>query len=540
MTAQATDEAATETTGGGTPIVEEVADSDVEVVDERPAAPPAVRPESTALDRAAQEMLATPGAPGRDEFLVLATTARLLSMSRGAPAQVRDDPWLAFHMALIGRDFGISPSAAIAQIDVIGEGADAQLAPSPELMNGQIKRLGLGSIVPAHNTERECYAVAMEPGGRLDPRCSRIWPEHVEADSIGGPCRCTHDRILGEYHFTWEEAQAAGLVKDGCEPFAHSTDCLRGGQGSKGKRCRQGYRTYPKRMMWWRAAGYCADDYFPEASVGLYTPEELGAVVDPDTGRMVDPGSVDLPEGFDPPERPHNPADDVVADATDETDPDLAADARDLTARIEAVKQVGGDPLAALRDLWEQEDEEGRRKTPPWLHPGFRRRHLTRARAVVKSVEDKIKRGEWGEDAKVAWADASAAGAGFGIGQGTGEPAPGSPSPHHLARERAAREAAATGSDAEDGPRTPETAADGDGDDTPESAETATSGDEAPESGDENGTSDPPDGDDPAREACIGCGKPIKSTADGRNHPGPNGRAGEPHRSWHRSCAPFD
>lgn len=586
----------TDAVEGGGPPVAEAPDVRpiVEVVDRPAGAPPAVREEPTALERAADELLATPGAPGRDEFLVLATTARLLSMSRGAPAQVRNDPWLALHMALIGRDLGISPSAAIAQIDVIGEGDDAQLAPSPELINGQVKRLGLGSVVPCRSTPDECIAVALAPGGRIDPRCRRTYPEHVHAfvgggsdecdgcgeehrhpvhAMAGGPCSCTHDRIFGDYHFTWAEAIGAGLVDERCTPYEHwaKPNAPAGQEWKRENRCkcRQGYRTYPKRMMWWRAAGYCADDWFPEASIGLYTPEELGAVVDPDTGRMIDPGTVELPEGFEKHVPPPPPSEDVVSEATADTDPGLVAERDAMAARIAAVMAAGEAATNAMGDLWKQTDGEGRRKTPPWGHVDFRRRHLARARAVLTSVERDLSRGSFGEVAAAAWSEASST-----------EPdadTPAAKSAHDLARERAARAAAPAddATEADEALTAPETPATDDGGGTPDAASEAQDGHEEASTCETCGVpaggtclaevheladvadaareqvaatlpltapaeDEAPNADDPDRPNCLGCDKPIKTTADGRNHPGPNGRANTPHRSWHRSCAPFD
>lgn len=359
--------------------------------------------EPSALERAATELMDTPGAPGRDEFLVLATTARLLSMSRGAPKAVRNDPWLAFHLALIGRDLAISPSSAIAQVDVIGEGDDAQLSLSPELMNAQIARLGLGRILKVASSAEACTAVAVAPGGRIDVRCARTWPEHVESETR--PCACTFDRILGEVEFTWADAQQARLADSACQsPTEHTAICMSGGNGSRGKRCHQGYRTYPKRMMWWRAAGWCQSDYFPEASLGLYSPEELGAVVDPETGRPYDPATVALPEGFDPPEAPHDPSMDPLCDV----EPDVCAD---LRARIDRLSAFAG-PKAALREMWTAptgQDGDG----PPALPPFARllRRHMAKAVAMVRSVEQRVQRGEWGDDDREAWIAASTAAA---------------------------------------------------------------------------------------------------------------------------------
>lgn len=398
----------TMTTTADRPAVEVV---QPEVVAE-PDALPAVPPPPSALERAAHELMETPGAPGRDEFLVLATTARILSMSAGAPAAIRNNPWLAFHLALIGRDLGISPSAALQQIDVIGYDErtnnydKAQLSLSPELLNGQIRRLGLGSIVPAASSADACTAVALAPGGRLDPRCARIWPEHVPDGTPGGPCRCTLDLVLGEHTFTWEDAQQANLADSACVgPKSHTAACLNGGSGTSGKRCHQGYRTYPKRMMWWRAAGYAASDYFPEAGLGLYSPEELGAVVDPETGRPVDPGDVELPEGYEPPPEPHNPALDPLCDA-------LPDDCADLRARIDRITAAGGGASQALREMWTAptgENGEGPPTLPPFAR--LQRRHKGKAVAMVRSVEARIKRGEWGDDVKAAWSEATQAAA---------------------------------------------------------------------------------------------------------------------------------
>jgi hypothetical protein len=51
-------------------------------------------------------------------------------------------------------------------------------------------------------------------------------------------------------------------------------------------------------MMGWRAMGFCVHTHFSQASLGLYSAEELGAAVD-DNGRAIDPTTVDLPEGYE-------------------------------------------------------------------------------------------------------------------------------------------------------------------------------------------------------------------------------------------------
>lgn len=220
-----------------------------------------------ALVAATEAALSQPGIAGRDEFLSLAMQSRILSMSGAAPKLVRDDPHLAFHIALVGRDLGISPSAALELIDVLDTKSGPKLSLSPQLMNGQLRRLGLGSVRPLKRTKDSAIAGAYGPDGIL----------------------------LGESEFTWEDAVMAELADDRCEPGKH----WRPNNGQGKCTCNMGWKRYPKRMLWWRAAGFAADDYFPEASLGLYQPEALGAMVDED-GRPIDPTTVALPEGYEP------------------------------------------------------------------------------------------------------------------------------------------------------------------------------------------------------------------------------------------------
>ncbi len=221
----------------------------------------------SAIEAAAEAALLMPGVPGHAEFLTLAATARMLCLSGAAPKPVRGNPHLAFHIALVGRDLGISPTAALELIDVLDTKAGPRISLSPQLMNGQLRRLGLGAVRPIKRTLTEAIAGAYDPDGLL----------------------------LGESEFTWEDAVTAGLADERCEPNRH----YRPNSGNDRCKCNQGYRAWPKRMLWWRAAGFCADDYFPEAGLGLYSPEALGAVVD-EHGRPIDPSTIELPDGYQP------------------------------------------------------------------------------------------------------------------------------------------------------------------------------------------------------------------------------------------------
>jgi hypothetical protein len=287
----------------------------------------------SAIERAAEAAVMMPGVPGRDEFMSLAMQARILSLSGAAPQAVRDNPHLAFHIAMVGRDLGISPSASLELIDVIRGKWDStakqyeyRLSLSPQLLNGQIRRLGLGSIRPVERTNERALAVALDPHG----------------EPLGPPSE-----------FTWEDARMASLVGPECKPGDHKTVTKqRSGGGSYTTcGCNQGYITYPKRMLWWRAAGFAADDYFPEAGLGLYSPEALGAVVD-EEGRPIDPASVELPEGYGG-EIESSTSDDAATSTTpDEPPPGDPERAWELQRKIHALPD---EQRAQMAERWKEQ-----------------------------------------------------------------------------------------------------------------------------------------------------------------------------------------
>lgn len=316
-----------------------------------------------AVEAAADAALAFPGVPGRDEFLALAMQARMLSLSGAAPEAVRDNPYVAFHVSMVGRDLGISPSAALELIDVITTKHGPRLSLSPQLLNGQIRRLGLGEILKKSESYEGVVAVAVGPRG-IDRRCRLTWRQDVHADD----CDCD---ILGESVFTWEDAQVAGLVSKACEATQHKQNCS----------CGFGWKNYPKRLMWWRASGFAADDYFPEAGLGLYSPEELGAVVDVE-GRPIDPASVELPDGYTAPKTGSG----VAGDETGElADPDA------LWLIQERARALPNDQRAALNERWTNLPRL--KSFAPWRLPASR---LALVESLLKGCEGQAKAlGEW-------------------------------------------------------------------------------------------------------------------------------------------------
>ena len=311
---------------------------------------PADQRRNDLIDEAAHAAITTPGVPDRQEFMTLAMTAKMLCLSGAAPKAVQNNPYVAFHIAMVGRDFDISPSAALNLIDVIETGGKTTLSLSPQLLNGQIRRLGLGSIVPKERTTERCVAVAVGSNGE----------------------------ILGESEFTWEDARMAGLVGEGCEPGAHVTKTMKRRDNSTYQACgcNQGYITYPKRMLWWRASGFAADDFFPEASLGLYSPEALGAVVD-EEGRAIDPAHVALPQGYEDPKA-------EAERKRAETDPPAPEDEqKQLALRVDLLPD---EEKAELRAKWKQNGKLAGHK-PDALSVSQNRLAVS----MVKGMENKAK-----------------------------------------------------------------------------------------------------------------------------------------------------
>jgi hypothetical protein len=341
--------------------------------DLEPIAPDVGR--DSALVAAAEAALAAPDAIDHSEFWALAAQARILCMSGAAPPAVRRDPHLALHLALVGRDLGISASASLELIDIIetrrGSG-EYRLSLSPQLMNGQLRRLGIGCILPAERTNTRCVAVAFGPGGP-DRRCTRTGVvAHVD------DCACD---VLGTSEFTWEDARIAELVGPNCQPGQHVKDQTRSSNGRTWKvcGCNQGYVTYPKRMLWWRASGFAGDDYFPEAGLGLYSPEALGSSVD-EHGRPIDVESVELPPGYEPAAvgAGSSPS---SAPAERMADPD---ELWELQARLHALPEGHKDDLKAK---WVDEDSRLR----GWKPHEMPHRLLPTFRAMVNSHWGKAK-----------------------------------------------------------------------------------------------------------------------------------------------------
>lgn len=90
-----------------------------------------------------------------------------------------------------------------------------------------------------------------------------------EQDDKGAPfaCSVTMERVNGLGHtvrFTMDDAQRAGLVRDG-----------------------GAWISYPANMLRWRALGFCADIVFPDVIGGMKRSDEFGAAISED-GDIID------------------------------------------------------------------------------------------------------------------------------------------------------------------------------------------------------------------------------------------------------------
>jgi len=227
-------------------------------------------------------------------------------------------PHDVFMVLLTGRDLGIPLTTALRQAYVI----DGKVTVAPALRLAKVRQMGLGRVVPHPDSNLANYgAMALDVNGT--PLGPPVW-------------------------FGWEDAQIAGLVDEDCHvaPSGRTIDhrdraanpADRKDKGEKCK-CKDNWKRYPQRMLWWRAAGYCADDYFPEAGLGIYSPDELGAVTDAE-GRPIDVTHVEMPPGW---ERP-GPKEEPIVD-------------EETVARLQrAIGTFTDDEKTRLKAMWVERD----------------------------------------------------------------------------------------------------------------------------------------------------------------------------------------
>jgi hypothetical protein len=283
--------------------------------------------------------------PDRQQFLTMAATARMLSLSPAAPKAMRN-PYVAFHVVMLGRALDLDPATAMNLIDAIGDSDKLQLSLSPELLVARVEMKGLGHVELLWATKTRAAAVALTPDGRVvrDPKTGEVIEVQGER---------------GRVEFDWDMADDAELVDDRCvwdQEADVVTHWVKPGTNGRGwsnntpNSCKCGsYKKHPGRMMGWRAMGFCVHTYFPEASLGLYSAEELGASVD-EAGRAIDPTTVELPEGYETTTT-------IGTTAVDDTTPATPEQIADIRWRVAQLPEAQRD---AFTKRWTEKVNEGR------------------------------------------------------------------------------------------------------------------------------------------------------------------------------------
>lgn len=313
--------------------------------------------------------------PNDHELATLAQMAVTIAGAKTAPRALQGNPNDAFLVMLTARDVGVGLTTAVREFHVI----DGKVTLSPKVKLAMVHQQGVGDVYP-HQGPRQVlqpdgtYATRLCPCGLDDPPNNdqrATW--HAERKDQPG--------ILHGSTFTLEMA-ARVSAKEGGRTITLAEKST--------------WKQYPQRMLSWRALGYLLDDVFPEVGTGLYSPDEMGAVTDEDGVPLIDVvGQADPVRGTAAP-RGHNQP--PPPPASDE-------DRDEIRGRIDALAAHDTEARAALLGLWTTEREDGSPALPPLNR--LLASQVSKARAMVASIETRAKAGEWGPWAAESPGDAS-------------------------------------------------------------------------------------------------------------------------------------
>lgn len=206
-------------------------------------------------------------APG--EWQAMREQAKALVSSRFLPKAV-DTPEKAIAVMMTGRELGIGPMQALRCVHII----DGKPTLAAELIAALVLRRVPGSVLEvAESTNERCVIVAARP-----------------------------NRPERQFTFTLEDAKAAGLlIKDN-------------------------WKKYPRAMLRSRAITEAARAVFPDATMGVYDPDELGAVTNEQGEIVVEPT----------PARPPR----ITTHAEPDEDPDGRGDPQLQARFMEAIENI--------------------------------------------------------------------------------------------------------------------------------------------------------------------------------------------------------
>jgi hypothetical protein len=336
-----------------------------EAADEQPASTELAVPAPAGWAAKANPVTGLSIVPAQDEIRMLASLANTLCSSALVPVALRDKPADVFLVLLTARDNGVAITTALREFHPI----DGKVSMSPKVRHAMANQR------------------AVEMGWRIYPEADNdAW----QATWVG-----IKDGATYSVTFTWQNGQQAKLVGRECEPGNHTDTCHKGqpGKGNSTTVCKSNWYQWEGRMLSARARGYLLDDAFPEVATGLYSPDELGAITD-DEGNPVDLDSVEVPTGMPQSRRQRQRA----QRGTEQEDKPLTDDERaGFQARIDHLPAEARDELVKV---WTKpKHDENNNVVGHYLPPLGRchQSHLRKMEAVLASVEQRAKRGTWGD-----------------------------------------------------------------------------------------------------------------------------------------------
>jgi hypothetical protein len=222
-----------------------------------------------------------------DEWVGMCQMATIMAGADLVPRELRRKPNDVLLLLMTGRDLNLSPSQAVnGGLLYVVEG---RVTLAPKFRLALLNRSGKGTIKPAE-----------KPTGT-----------RVVANVFDGA-----GRLIEQRDYTMTEAPDELKRKNN-------------------------WKNYPARMLWWRLVGFLLDDHWPEIGMGLYSPDELGAVTDED-GVPIDPSTVAMPSGFEQVTATREPA---------PPDP-LEQHRRALASKVVEISTTSERAKALLRDRW--------------------------------------------------------------------------------------------------------------------------------------------------------------------------------------------
>jgi hypothetical protein len=269
-----------------------------------------------------------PVIPGGDEMKNIAALAVTLAGAAAVPRALQGKPNDVFQVLLTARDLGVALTTAMREFHVI----DGRVTLSPKVKLAMVNERGA----------REGWA---------------IWPD-PDNDELSATWYATRaDRPGLTFHstFTLQQAKLAKL---------------------EGK---DNWKSYPQRMVSWRALGYLLDDVFPEVATGIYSPDELGGMTDAE-GNYIEVSATEPLQGMKAP-RGSQAGGDPDGELAPEDDRFL------LACRIAALPEESRE---ALRERWKANGTLNGVRVDDLNHRGVRA-----ASAMLAGIENEAKRHDW-------------------------------------------------------------------------------------------------------------------------------------------------